>query len=136
MKPAMNKWTENRWPLIEKNITRADCLKWMLTHGFEEPPRSACSFCPYHSDEEWERLKQHEPEAFAEAVKFDHDFRTLAGQVNTRREMPYLHESLKPLSEVDFPAWARTKKKRTKKATQHLLALGQFGNECEGMCGV
>lgn len=91
------------------------------------PPKSACSFCPYRSDVEWRRLRDHDPEAFAEAVAVDAAIRqnTSAGKLKRGyKAAQYIHRSLKPLSEVDFSNSAER---------------GQpdlFNNDCEGMCGL
>lgn len=123
MKPARNRWSEHRWPLIEQRMVRNDCLNWMTAHGFPKPPRSACVYCPYHSDTEWRRLRDEEPEAFAEAVRVDAEFRRLKG-LSGLRGVPFVHASRKPLSEVDFST--------DEDHGQQVM----FGNECEGMCGV
>ena len=30
----------------------------MKKHEYPRPPRSACAFCPYHSNEEWRIIKK------------------------------------------------------------------------------
>jgi hypothetical protein len=127
MKPARVKWLKHRWPLIDLNITRSDCIAWMKSHGFKEPPKSACSFCPYHDDSEWLRLKSKEPKAFAQAVKYEKDFQATMKSLPSFRGVPFLHRSLKPLDEVVF--------KPTEKRKMFQTNLN-FVNECEGMCGV
>lgn len=122
MKPARLSYVENRWPLIEKYFTRNDCLDWMLVNGYPEPPRSSCVFCPYHSDNEWRRLINDEPDEFAKAVEFDKSYREAYKGVTNFRGTAYLHRSCVPLGEVDF----------SKPSEQP----GLFGNECEGVCGV
>lgn len=127
MKPSREPWSENIWPLIDLKMTRQDCLKWMESHGFPRPPRSACVFCPFHSDEEWRRLKTDEPEEFTRAVLFEqkmqHAFTQTTGNAKLRGEV-YLHSSLKPLDEIDFTD-----------RPGH-IQIDMFGNECEGLCGV
>jgi len=71
MKPVRDAWIENRWPLIERRMTRRHCLEWMKAHGYPKPPRSACVFCPFHGAEEWRRLQQQEPVQFERAVQFE-----------------------------------------------------------------
>lgn len=118
MKASRERWIEHRWPLVDRSMRRLDCLTWMREHGYPEPRRSACTFCPYHDDEEWKALKA-DPMAWAEVVKMDEHIRG-----SGTRERLYLHRSLKPITEVDFGS-----------AEDH----GQrslFGEECEGMCGV
>ena len=115
---------EHIWPLIDARMTRTHCLEWMARNGYPTPPRSACVFCPYHSDKEWNRLKREEPDAFALAVKAERDLQGAISGVSrpTAESMPFLHKSLQPLDAVDF--------------TEDTSQLNLFGNECEGMCGV
>jgi hypothetical protein len=106
-------------------MKRRDCVAWMNAHAYPTPPRSACVFCPYHSDAEWRRLKRDEPEEFAKAVQFERDYQ--AGKlatVSTKGFKPFLHSSRVPLDQVDFSTDVER--------GQGLL----WGNECEGMCGV
>lgn len=124
MKPSRDASIVHRWPLVELGMKRHDCLRWMDANGFPKPPRSACVYCPYHSDGEWRRLRDEEPDAFAQAVAFDLDYRNVKIKTGNTRGLPYLHNSLVPLGEVDF----RTDEDHGQQV--------MFGNECEGMCGV
>lgn len=69
MKDSQKKWISNRWPLIEAGLSRQDCLRWMQEHGYPEPPRSACVFCPYHSDLEMVNEALRDIDAAIEIVK-------------------------------------------------------------------
>lgn len=126
MKPSRLPWSQHRWPLIELEMTRYDCLRWMEKHGYPKPPRSACSYCPFHSDHEWKRLKTDEPEAFAEAIKFEKDLQALhashegPGKI---KSLPFLNKRLIPIDQIDFSEDSRQ-------------GYMDFINECEGMCGV
>lgn len=125
MKPSRVRYAENRWPLVEKSMTRYECLLWMKAHSFPTPPRSACVFCPYHSDAEWRRLRDQEPDEFKRAVAFDKAFREARIQTCRKKGfVPFLHSSRVPLDQVDFS----TQEERGQ--------LNMFINECEGMCGV
>ena len=54
MKTKEIKYITNVYPLIDAKLSREDCKKWMKDFlGYPTPPRSACTFCPYHSTEEW-----------------------------------------------------------------------------------
>lgn len=33
MKPSFETWQINRWPLIERRMTRGDCLRRLERHG-------------------------------------------------------------------------------------------------------
>jgi len=121
MKPSRVKYSSHRWPLIERGMTRGDCLLWMERNGYPTPPKSACTFCPYHSDHHWQDMKENDPESFAQAVMVDERIRQgFAGS----RERLYIHRSRVPLADARFD---------TAKAAGQ---ADMFGNECEGMCGV
>ena len=126
MKESRDKWCENRWPLIEKQMHRHHCKQWMKKHGYPEPPRSACYYCPFHSDEEWRYLRDKEPKYFEQAVEFDKQIRQQHKKHATDLCMEvYLHKSCKPLGEIDFDS-DEDKGQLT----------WDFMAECEGMCGV
>jgi hypothetical protein len=125
MKLPSNLWTQHRWPLIEKRMTRSHCIEWMTKNGYPEPPRSACYYCPFHDDDEWRRLKTQDPEHFQKAVEFDKTYRRLQNEnPGGLRIEVYLHKSCKPLDQVDFT---------DKDANQIDF---DFSSECEGMCGL
>ena len=122
VKPSREPWVQNRYPLIEMGMTRLHCIEWMRDHGYPEPPRSACYMCPFHSDKEWRRLQTEEPEEFAKAVKFERDYQAVKAETDNMRGVPYLHNSRRPLDEVDFSFGENQ--------------MDLFNNECLGMCGV
>lgn len=124
MKPPREKWWVARWPLIEKRINRQQCVEWMERKGYPKPPRSACVFCPYHSNKEWRRLQIYEPKEFERAVKFEIAVQEKHEQDECMKCKPFLHRSCKPLDEIDF----RTDVERGQ--------LTMWDDECEGMCGV
>lgn len=127
MKPSRHKWCEHRWPLVDMRIRRMDCLEWMKSRGYPAPPRSACVFCPYHSDSEWRRLKTEEPDEFERACVFDDTHRELNRQSRHTGGLHYLHRSLQPIRDIDFSS-------DTDRG--QMLLWDDFTNECEGMCGV
>lgn len=115
------------FPLLEMNMSRQSCEIW-LNHYAGAPheiPRSACVFCPYHKDAEWERIKTTDPESWARAVQIDEALRAPGSVVNRNLDQKiYLHRSCQPLVNIDFS-----------KSTGQT----EFGFEileCEGMCGV
>ena len=111
-------------------MKRYDCMQWWdRLEGFTDrpshfPPRSACKKCPFHSDAEWAKMKKDTPKDFAEAVKFEKDLQEVKALTDNMKGVPFLHDSLKPLDQVDFS----TEEERGQ--------LNMFNNECEGMCGV
>lgn len=123
-KDSQRRNTVHRFPLIDLEFSRKDCLDWMRGGNLPEPPRSACVYCPYHSDREWRRLKTDLPDDFAAAVDYELKLQSAFANCGRLISTPYLHSSRKPLSEVDFS----TEEERGQ--------LNMFNNECEGMCGV
>lgn len=122
-KPSRYEWITTRWPLLDDEpMTRPQCISWLEAKGFPVPKKSSCVFCPFHDNRTWADLKKNHPDVFAEAVEFDHAIRS--GKLRGVQEDAYLHRSLKPLDEIDFGD-----------DTSNQLEL-DFGNECEGMCGV
>ena len=125
MKDARLPWTQLRWPLIERRMTRQMCLNWMRDNGYPEPPRSACVWCPFHSDTEWRRLRDEEPKEFARAIEFDKNIRALGEKDRAMNMQVYLHNSCKPLDEINFDS-----------DEQQGQQVWDFQAECEGMCGI
>jgi len=125
-KGSPRKWMQNRFPLLERKMRRHDCHQWMKDNGYPEPPRSACYYCPFHSDAEWRRLRNEEPHEFRKAVAFDQLLRFTHRDYNPKLRMKvYLHNSCKPLGEIDFD-------NDEDKGQQ----VWDFQAECEGMCGI
>jgi hypothetical protein len=125
-KEARQKWNQHRFPLLENKITRAGCHHWMIKHGYPSPPRSACYYCPFHSDSEWRRMRDEDPKHFSKAIAFDRALRSAHKNHNKSLNMEvYLHNSCKPLDEIDFD-------NDEDKGQQ----VWDFQAECEGMCGV
>lgn len=121
MKPSRQAWMRNRWPLVDMSMTRGDCLRWLSENGYPWPPKSSCTFCPFHDDAQWKATKA-DPAAWAQAVAVDEKIRNL-NRVSSTAPL-YLHRSMVPLAEVVF------------KDEPEKLQGDLFGNECEGMCGV
>jgi hypothetical protein len=115
MKPNQLKYITNIYPLIEKDISRMQCFEWMKKNNYPEPPRSACTFCPYHSNEEWSIIKQNKEE-WEEVVKLDY----LIRDSDVLKDKLFLHSSCKPINEIDFE----------EKDGQFSFS---FDDECEGV---
>ena len=119
MKINPTKWINNRWPLIEKDMYRYDCINWMREHGYREPSKSACYFCPYHDNSTWQNMMDHDPDSWGRAVKMDE---ALRNGLHGTTEKIFIHRSMQPLTECDFDP-ARDQ-------------FDMFDHECEGLCGV
>lgn len=118
-KESTKKYITNVFPLIDKKITRQDCIKWMLANNYPTPPKSSCIFCPYHSDEQWAELKKNKEE-WHRIILFEKNLRAAYNQ--TVSIIPFLHDSCVPIDEVQLKVGHD--------------ASEEFVVECEGMCGV
>ena len=90
------KYITNRYPLVEKRMTRVACQLWLERNGIEVPPKSACVFCPYHNKAGWVKTKSI-PEDWQRALAVDKHIRDFDPQLKT-----YLTSYLKPLTELDL----------------------------------
>lgn len=120
MKDSREVWNRNVFPLVDLGMSRNDCLNWMQRKGYPQPPKSSCIGCPFHSKDEWRRIKA-DPVAWADALEIDEAIRE---PVRGIRGQQFMHRSLLPLAQVDLS----TPEERGQ--------ANLFENECEGMCGV
>lgn len=119
-------WSEPEFPLCDKMMTRADCVKWLEAFGIpHQVPRSACVFCPYKSDHEWLQLRESDPDGWARAVEIDDALRVEGVVENDSQhsnDKIYLHKSCRPLKEVQLTDMER--------------GQSAFNFECEGGCAL
>lgn len=121
VKPALEPWITNTYPLIDAGLNRVDCMKLIQEYGWPKPEKSACVFCPYHDNKYWAWLKAQHPDEFKRAVEFDEQIRDSS---HIGIEYPvFLHSSLKALREVDF-------------GREQSGGTEGWDNECAGICGV
>ncbi len=116
-------YINNQYPLINDfAMSRQDCIMWMKDNNYPAPPRSACYFCPFHSQSFWKDIQENDPELFAKAVKLDKEIR-LTKKLKDFDEF-YLHKSFKPLD-------------KALEDDGQLDMFDGFDSICdEGMCGV
>lgn len=125
MKDSGEPWVQNCYPLVERRITRDDCIKWMKSHGYPEPPKSSCVFCPFHSDRQWKNL---DADGWDLAIRVDERLREAPPAEYRTTGTMFLHRSGRPLTEV--------RARLALPEAQLDLFKDGFGNECEGVCGV
>ena len=122
-------YIHNIYPLVEERITRQGCSQWMVGHGYPVPPRSACTFCPFHSSEEWLKVKEDKDEwedvvNLDKAIRLQERFKKGNEGSATVTDELFLHRDCVPIDQINFDeheGWQQ---------------LDLFTNECEGMCGV
>jgi hypothetical protein len=118
MKPSGVKYIVNRWPLIEKRMTRWDCMRWLDEHGLDIPSKSACIFCPFKNTREWRQIQNNQHE-WDEVLRVDKLIRKTRPPFDL-----YLHPSRKPIEQVDL------------RTEQEQGQLNLWDEECTGICGV
>ena len=122
-KPGKEEWITKRYPLIELGFSRAQLQKWFTEHyPGRYLPTSSCIGCPYHSDSVWKHLKEKDPKSFQDAVFIDQALRNVPATKGAIKGEAYLHNSRKPLVEVDFGEVT---------SYDNLMMA-----ECEGLCGI
>jgi hypothetical protein len=121
---------ELTFPLFEMEMTRGSCKTWLSKQNIpHEVPRSACVFCPYHTNSEWRRIKE-DPQDWARAVEVDYGLRdTRIRVMRDRKRTAYLHSDCVPLDQVDLD----DPELKERKKGQEMFG---FLAECDGMCGV
>lgn len=93
------RYIQNRYPLLEMEMSRQDCVRWLINHGLPVPPKSSCVFCPYHGRKAWQEMKREGGADWEIALEYDAQIR------NIRPPNPlFIHPACKPLADaVDIP---------------------------------
>ena len=120
MKPNRIKYISNVYPLVDKGMSRSNCKGWMENHKYPKPPRSACTFCPYHTNEEWKTIKENKQE-WDEVVELDEAIRN---RTKNKVDQFFLHKTCVPLNKIDFNKDTKSKQ------------LDLFTEECDGICAL
>lgn len=122
-----NPWQRAHFPLSDMFLARKQILAWLEDKVPHQTPRSACTFCPYHSDKEWQNIKDSDPEAWARALEVDEALRQDAYAARGLDQKLYLHKSCLPLKDVVL----RPQEENDAQGELNFSVL-----ECEGMCGL
>lgn len=121
------RYIDNQYPLInDLGMSRQDCIMWMKDNGYPMPTKSACYFCPFHSQSTWKEIKENDPELFEKAVQMDKQIRDQEKYKikNKFKDDLYLHRSCEPLD-------------KALEDDGQLDMFDGFNSICdEGMCGV
>ena len=115
MKDSREPWIEHRFPLIDLRMSRHDCIRWLKSHNYPQPPKSACVFCPYQHPKHWKAMREAGGEEWKTIVIVD---RLLAA------DGAYLTKDLRRIDAIEFTDADKD---------QNQLS---FMDECDGMCGV
>lgn len=122
VKISMEKWREYYYPLVDNKVRRIDSIEYVKSQGLKTPQRSSCTFCPFHSNNYWQWLKDYHPNEFQKVVNIENIFRSrkMTGLPNDY----FLHKSCKPINEVIFSD------------PDQLNMFPELIDECGGECGI
>ena len=70
-KQSQNQWTENKFPLLELQISRDECVQINREFGWEDTIKSGCWCCPFHTLKSWRKLRTITPNLFQMAVDME-----------------------------------------------------------------
>lgn len=113
MRTSDVRYITHEYPLVDMRMTRAGCVAYLEAHSLEVPPKSACSFCPFHSRTMWRKLKDAGGPDWDHAVQADEAIRERRPGL-----VAFIHPSRKPLAE----------------AVQSLADTGQMEMDIEAAC--
>lgn len=116
MRDSDVRYIRNLYPLVDRRMTRGDCVLWLERRGLEVPPRSACTFCPFQSSRDWAALSARDRLLAIEADE--------AIRLARPPDPLFVHRACRPLVEIDL----RSERERGQ--------LDLWGLECAGVCGV
>lgn len=97
MRTSDVQYITNVYPLVELRMTRMDCILWLEKHNLPVALKSACTFCPFKSREEWRTLKRVGGEDWEEAVAVDEAVREKRSK---QHGLLYVHPARIPLAEA------------------------------------
>ena len=97
MRTAEVGYVKNVYPLVDRRLSRSYCVAWLEEHGLDIPPKSACTFCPYHNKDYWKKVKQAGGADWADAIAVDDGIRE-PGK-GTKYQL-FVHPSALPLEEA------------------------------------
>lgn len=126
MKTNRLKYLKNCYPLVDLDMRRNHCLEWIEKNNYPKPPRSACTFCPFHSKIEWLEIKKNKNEwnevvAMDRAIRNQEKFKKNKDGSDFFEDKLYLHRNCEPIENVNFE--------------EEDNQLDLFNMECEGYCG-
>lgn len=111
MRVATNekKWIHNRHPLVERGMSRRDCIRWAEERQYRLPRKSSCKFCPFRDNAAWQDMSENDPADFEEACVWDENMRSIPGfegQLFIHRRFVPLREAVLTEPTPELPLFA------------------------------
>jgi hypothetical protein len=95
-KLSVENGVENRFPLLEYEISRKGCEKIIRDHHLPIPIKSSCWFCPFQRIGQWKKLRREHPDLFCRAKILED--KTNEVRASKGKEPIYLAD--RPLDEI------------------------------------
>lgn len=89
-----------RYPLLDLDMSRADCERWLRRHSWTSVTKSACIGCPFHGNKQWREMRDHHPDEWADACAFDVAIRNGGAKDLPDGAEAFLHSSRVPLAKA------------------------------------
>lgn len=71
------RYIAHRYPLLELDMSRADCVRWLISHELPSPTKSSCVFCPFQTRRSWQEMKRAGGTDWQQAVEADASIRNV-----------------------------------------------------------
>ena len=108
-------WKELAYPLIDLRMDRQDCINVIARAGLPVPPKSSCFFCPFHTMQVWQEMRNKQPDLFQKACELEE----------------LMRQRSRKLGKGDI--WFTGKQKPLAMATTELVQRSLFEEE-QGVC--
>ena len=99
-KDSRLKWINLVYPLLDHNLTRADCDEAIHSIGMPMPPKSGCFFCPFNRTSRWRAIQKHTPDLYQKAIALEENARQVYPNMTLTGKAP-----LKAYLEGEQLAW-------------------------------
>lgn len=80
MKDSRVPFVTNLYPLIDRRITRSDCVNIIEAAGLPVPVKSGCFFCPFNNLERWRWLHSTHPDLYLRAIELEENSKHFPAQ--------------------------------------------------------
>lgn len=116
--PSLKKYIVHRYPLIEKDMTRGDTIRYLRGLGLPIPPKTSCVICPYRRAMEWIPVRDQTPDEWQKAIEIDKKIRYAISHrkyknkhgIKDFKNRIYLWREGIPLEEADLDEFAKNER--------------------------
>lgn len=88
-------YVRNAYPLVDRRLSRQDCMNLITRAGLPIPPKSSCWFCPMRKLSAWREMHDRQPDQFARAAELEQTINERRARLG--KDNVWLSRALKPL---------------------------------------